>query len=160
MTLTGLTAGCLQGGDWRQLAPDDLAALFTPAVVEFLPSGFQGLTTETDQRDFLTNLSQQAEVLALFEQSGAGVGLVILSHGDSDSTERHLGYLLAQRVWGQGLATGVIAALQDLHRGTVVTLCGGVMQGNTASARLLQRAGFQGRDFGGEVVYCWSAGGR
>ncbi|AZV77437.1 N-acetyltransferase [Parasedimentitalea marina] len=159
MTLAGLTAGRLQGGDWRQLSPDDLATLFKPEVVEFLPHGFQGLLTEPDQRAFLTALSSQAEVLALFEETGAGVGLVILSHADPDSTERHLGYLLAQRIWGQGLATGLIAGLQDLYRGTDVTLCGGVMQGNTASARLLQRAGFQGRDTGDEVVYCWSGNG-
>ncbi len=153
----------LVSGDWRQLSPDDLAALFKPEVVEFLPPGFQKLTTELEQRNFLTGLSQQAEVLALFEGSGAGVGLVFLSHADPDAdpdrAECHLGYLLAQRVWGQGLATGLIAALQDLYRGTDIPLCGGVMQGNTASARLLQRAGFQGRDVGDEVVYFWSGAG-
>lgn len=156
MTLAGLATGRLRGGDWRQLGRDDLAALFEPEIVEFLPPGFHGLTTEASQRDFLTTLSQQAEVVALFELSGPGVGLVILSHTVPGSVERHLGYLLARRVWGQGLATGVIAALQDLYRGSDVALCGGVMMGNTASARLLRRAGFHGVDRGDEVVYCWS----
>jgi RimJ/RimL family protein N-acetyltransferase len=156
VTLAGLSAGRLRGSDWRQLARADLAALFEPEVVEFLPSSFHGLTTEISQREFLTNLSQQAEVVALFETSGLGVGLVILSHTEPDSSERHLGYLLARRVWGQGLATELIAALQEMYRGTDVTFCGGVMQGNTASARLLHRAGFQADDHGDEVVYRWS----
>ena len=156
MTLAGLSAGRLHGGDWRQLRRDDLAALFEPEVVEFLPPGFHGLTTVTSQREFLTSLSQQAEVVALFEPSGAGVGLLILSYAEPGNTERHLGYLLAQRVWGQGLATELIAALQDVVHGSNVILCGGVMHGNAASARLLHRAGFQAEDQGDETEYRWS----
>ncbi|WP_240931648.1 GNAT family N-acetyltransferase [Parasedimentitalea denitrificans] len=146
----------LRGGHWQQLSRDDLAALFAPDVVAFLPPGFHGLTTQISQRNFLTILSKQAEVVGLFEPSGAGVGLLILSNAEPNSSDRHLGYLLAQRVWGQGLATELIAALQDRYRGTDVTLSGGVMHDNTASARLLQRAGFAGEAHGDETVYRWS----
>ena len=156
MTLAGLSTGRLRGGHWQQLGRDDLAALFTADVVTYLPPGFHKLTTQISQRSFLSALSQQAEVVALFEPSGAGVGLLILSNAEPDSSDRHLGYLLAQRVWGKGLATELIAALQELYLGTDVTLCGGVMHDNTASARLLERAGFVAEDQGDETVYRWS----
>ncbi len=160
MSLASLNTARLRGGDWRGFCPDDLAALFAPDVVEFLPGGFQGLETEDEQRAFLAELSEQADVLALFDLSGHGVGLLVLSKPDPGSCERHLGYLLLRRVWGQGLATELIAALQVQFRNTNVTLCGGVMQGNTASARLLERAGFQGDHLGDEVIYRWSASGK
>jgi len=160
MSLTSLRTARLRGGDWRALCADDLAALFAPDVVKFLPSGFQGLEVEDEQRSFLAELSQQASVLALFDLSGRGVGLLILSHADQNTPERHLGYLFAQHVWGQGLATELIAALQTEFRDTNVTLCGGVMLGNTASARLLERAGFHGADFDGEVIYRWAGSGQ
>ena len=155
MTLVGLTTERLRGGHWQRLSRDDLAALFAPDVVAFLPPGFHGLTTQISQRNFLTILSKQAEVVGLFEPSGAGVGLMILSNAEPDSSERNLGYLLARRVWGQGLATEMVAALQDRYRGTDVILCGGVMHDNTASARLLMRAGFVGEERGDETVYRW-----
>ncbi|PCJ10547.1 MAG: GNAT family N-acetyltransferase [Rhodobacteraceae bacterium] len=155
-----LSTDRLCSGDWRRLGSNDLAALFAPEVVEFLPMGFQGQRTETDQRNFLAELSQQAEVLALFDASGQGVGLLILSHANPGSPERHLGYLLAQHVWGQGLATGLIAALQDLFRCSDVILSGRVMLGNTASARALQQAGFLSEDNGDEVFYRWSGAAR
>jgi len=160
LSLASLNTAQLRGGDWRELCADDLAALFAIDVVEFLPTGFHGLDTAEQQQDFLGALSQQADVLALFDVSGQGVGLVILSHANPNSPERHLGYLLAQRVWGQGLATEVIAALQAQFRETNVTLCGGVMQGNTASARLLERAGFHGAEFDGEAIYRWAGSGQ
>lgn len=160
MSLGSLSTARLRGRDWRALCADDLAALFAPNVVEFLPSGFQGLEVEDEQRSFLAELSQQANVLALFDVSDQGVGLLILSHADQNAPERHLGYLFAQDVWGQGLATELISELQAQFRGTNVTLCGGVMQDNTASARLLERAGFLGAETGGEVIYHWTGTGQ
>lgn len=160
MTLAGLTTVRLRGGEWCELCGDDLAALFAPDVVEFLPGGFQGLEVVGEQRAFLAELSQRADVLALFDAFGQGVGLLILSHANPNTSERHLGYLFAQNVWGQGLATELVAALQALFRDTNVTLCGGVMLGNTASARLLDRAGFHGVEFDGEVIYRWSGSGQ
>jgi len=160
LSLASLKTARLRGGDWRALCADDLTALFAINVVEFLPAGFQGLDTEEQQRDFLEALTLQADVLALFDASGQGVGLLILSHANPNTPERHLGYLLAQRAWGKGLATEVIAALQAQFRETNVTLCGGVMQGNTASARLLERAGFHGAEFDGEAIYRWAGSGQ
>ncbi|OUS39127.1 GNAT family N-acetyltransferase [Rhodobacterales bacterium 56_14_T64] len=160
MSLTSLRTARLRGGDWRAFCTDDLAALFAPDVVEFLPGGFQGLEVEGEQRSFLAKLSQQASVVALCDVSGQGVGLLILSHVDQNTPERHLGYLFAQHVWGQGLATELVAALQAQFRDANVTLCGGVMLGNTASARLLERAGFHGAETDGEVIYRWTGTGQ
>ncbi|KAE9629950.1 GNAT family N-acetyltransferase [Parasedimentitalea maritima] len=157
MTLFEVRSERLYCDDWRLLSPDDLSTFFMPEVVKFLPGGFHDLLSFSAQRDFLTELSREAEVVALFDISGAGVGLLVLSYAESSSKERHLGYLFAQSVWGQGRATELISALQQHFGDTDTVLCGGVMADNTASARVLQRAGFHGEGGGEEVVYRWSA---
>ncbi len=80
--------------------------------------------------------------------SGEFVGRAGLGSYDDD---RELGYTLARRVWGRGLATEVATALvgwHDLHpaprsagRGGVRDLWGYADIDNTASVRVLVRAG-------------------
>lgn len=157
MTLFEVRSERLYSDDWRLLSPDDMSTFFMPEVVKFLPGGFHDLLSFSAQRDFLTELSREAEVVALFDLSGAGVGLLVLSYAEPSSKERHLGYLFAQGYWGQGRATELISALQQHFGDTGTVLCGGVMADNTASAHVLQRAGFHGEGGGDEVVYRWSA---
>ena len=156
MTSTVLTTDRLYSGDWRDLTSGELAALFAAPVIEYLPTGFHARTTEAEQRAFLTLLSQQAEVLALYDQQNSGVGMLVLSGAVDDEIERHLGYLFAQEFWGQGLASELIAGLQDLFLQTGTTLIGRVMQGNAVSAHVLLKAGFQAEESGEETVYSWS----
>lgn len=125
-------------------------------MVRWLPGGFQGTTDEAGRRAFLDMLSAEAEAVALISQDG-GIGLLILSRPQPGSAERHIGYLLAQSAWGQGLASELLRAVQDMFRASGVVLSGGVMDENAASARVLEKAGFTGIREGDEVVYRWDS---
>lgn len=174
MSLLSLQSRRLQAAPWQRLSDAELAALFAPEVVQWLPAGFQA-EGRAARLAFLTELSTQAEVAALRDQSSAHIGLLILSLPQADNI-RHLGYLFIKAVWGQGLASELIAALQAHVSGSDVVLSGGVMTANAASARVLQKAGFtalaaddraaddraagEGATGGGdETVYTWQAGG-
>ncbi|KIC31919.1 GNAT family N-acetyltransferase [Leisingera sp. ANG-S5] len=158
MSLLDLKTRRLRAGAWQDLTAAELEGLFAPKVVQWLPAGFQAQGGDQSRRDFLAAVSQQAEVVALRTVSGEGVGLIILSLTEDSSSIRNLGYLFAEAVWGQGLASELIAGLQAHFRGSGVTLSGGVMQENAASARVLQKAGFTPAPAGEETVYSWYSG--
>ncbi|KIC13826.1 GNAT family N-acetyltransferase [Leisingera sp. ANG-Vp] len=158
MSLLDLQTSRLRAAPWQDLADAELADLFAPKVVQWLPAGFQSPADEAARRVFLQAVSQQAEVIALRSLAGQGIGLVILSSPEDGGATRNLGYLFAESAWGQGLAGELIAGLQACFSGSGVTLSGGVMQENAASARVLEKAGFTPQPAGAETVYSWHAG--
>lgn len=163
MSLLSLRTARLRAMPWQQLSEAELADLFAPDVVQWLPGGFQGLAGDAPRRAFLAALSNEADVAALQDSTGQGIGLVILSAPQQEAglhggALRSLGYLFAEAAWGQGLATELLGGLQDSLRGSGVTLSGGVMAQNTASARVLEKAGFAAAPAQGETVYRWHAG--
>ncbi|NSY37605.1 GNAT family N-acetyltransferase [Leisingera sp. ANG59] len=159
MSLLDLETGRLRAAPWQDLTAAELADLFAPEVVQWLPAGFQAQGSDESRRDFLAAVSQQAEVAALCNTAGKGVGLIILSFPEEGGSIRNLGYLFAEIAWGQGLASELISGLQAHFRGSGVTLSGGVMQENAASAWVLQKAGFTPEPAGAETVYSWFSGG-
>ncbi|OBY24432.1 GNAT family N-acetyltransferase [Leisingera sp. JC1] len=158
MSLLDLKTGRLRAAPWQDLTAAELAGLFAPKVVQWLPDGFQAQGSDQSRREFLAAVSQQAEVAALCNAAGEGVGLIILSFPEEGSSIRNLGYLFAESAWGQGLASELIGGLQAHFRGSGVTLSGGVMQENAASARVLQKSGFTPEPAGAETVYSWFSG--
>jgi RimJ/RimL family protein N-acetyltransferase len=156
LRLLDLQSERLTAARWQDLSAAELAALFAPAVVRWLPGGFQDQADDAARRAFLELLSAEAETVALFHE-GAGAGLLILSRAQPGSPERHIGYLLAEQAWGKGLASELLHAVQDLFRGSGVVLLGGVMDENAASARVLEKAGFTGTRERGETVYRWDS---
>ncbi|MCF6431831.1 GNAT family N-acetyltransferase [Leisingera sp. MMG026] len=159
MSLLDLQTSRLRAVPWRNLTDAEMAELFAPKVVQWLPSGFQTPEDDGARRAFLEAVSQQAEVIALRETAGQGIGLVIFSFPDKGAAIRNLGYLFAEAAWGQGLASELLGGLQAHFRGSGVTISGGVMQQNAASARVLEKAGFTPGPSGTETVYSWRAGG-
>ncbi|UWQ31713.1 GNAT family N-acetyltransferase [Leisingera sp. M527] len=159
MSLLSLQTKRLSAGRWQDLPEPELADLFAPKVVQWLPAGFQTQDSDQARRDFLAAVSQQADIVALRLAEGKGIGLLILSYPEEGSRTRNLGYLLAEKAWGQGLASELIAGLQAHFGGSAVTLSGGVMQENAASARVLEKAGFTPEAAQGETVYSWRADG-
>ncbi|APG46265.1 GNAT family N-acetyltransferase [Phaeobacter porticola] len=163
MSLLSLRSDRLVAIRPEEIATGDLAALFAPEVVRWLPPGFQTCEGEADQRAFLRKLQHQAEVIGLADARGEVLGLMVLTDAAPGEDTRHLGYLLAERVWGQGLASELLAALQVQMRGRAVTLAGGVMMQNHGSARVLVKAGFvpdhaeASAAAEGEVIYRWRA---
>lgn len=58
--------------------------------------------------------------------------------------ELHIGYIIGQAQWGKGLASELILGLcQAARSADIKTLIGGVARDNPASARVLEKAGFQ-----------------
>ncbi|MDV7141844.1 GNAT family N-acetyltransferase [Tropicimonas sp. TH_r6] len=123
-----------------------LAGLLTEAVLAHLPPSMQ----LGGQRDcigrWIDARARESEVLRVdLTENGALVGLLILVEdaGDSIRPGLHIGYLLGEAVWGQGLASellsGLVAALDGCGPRR---LFGGVDTGNPASARVLEKAGF------------------
>lgn len=158
MSLLNLRTRRLQALPWQDLASHELAALFAPAVVQWLPEGFQSPDGDQARRGFLSCVSQQAEVVALRNAAGAGTGLIILSLPEETGSTRNLGYLFVETVWGQGLASEMICGLQAHFQGSGVILSGGVMRENAASSRVLEKAGFTPEPAGAEIVYSWHSG--
>ena len=153
------------------LSAKERSSLLEADVVRWLPAFFHDLGSDADRLALLQTLSQEADVIALANETGQGIGLIILSHaflshsmsGESEEgvPVRHLGYLFAQQAWGKGYATEMLAGLQKVFRGQRVRISGGVMQENAASARVLQKAGFRrgAETREGEVTYVWEAMG-
>ena len=63
--------------------------------------------------------------------------------GAAEKPTVHIGYLLAETVWGQGIATELMKGfVSSVKNNGPLRLAGGVDRGNPASARVLQKAGF------------------
>ncbi len=159
LSLLNLRTARLRAARWQELTEADLAALFAPKVVQWLPERFQPQDSDRARRDFLAAVAQQAEVIGLCGPDGQGIGLLILSHPEDGGKTRNLGYLFAETAWGQGLASELISGLQAHFSGSGMCLSGGVMLENAASARVLEKAGFTPQPAGRATVYSWCASG-
>lgn len=151
--------GRLVVDDWSRLLTGDLAesvrdafvaSLLTQSVTRGLPPSWQGpYDKDRASRWFVERQSESTVLLAMERPNGRPVGLLILSESarSDSSSDIRLGYLIHEDVWGQGLATEVVAGLTGWCRtnGTVRSIIGGVADGNTASARVLQKNGFRPR---------------
>lgn len=145
--------------DWRPMLGDgragleaDLAAMLTPPVLKHLPPALQlgpeGISGWIDAR------ARESDVLAVERKAdGALTGLVLLAPEPDPAPEPapgaqapphlHIGYLLAESAWGQGLATELLQGLVPaLAESGPARLLGGVDEANPASARVLEKAGF------------------
>jgi RimJ/RimL family protein N-acetyltransferase len=130
----------------RQSLEDNLSAILSDRVLEHLPSPLQldhqkgGLSSWIDAR------AEESQVLLVsWKHSKELIGLMILAC-DPSATERpsvHVGYLLAETTWGQGIASELLGGLVAAVRNDGATrLIGGVGRNNPASARVLQKANF------------------
>ena len=130
----------------RERLEAELSAVLTPRVLEHLPPPLQLGDDANAVSAWVDARAAEGEVL-LIERRDAGklIGLMILAF-DPDAEGRpkaHIGYLLAEAAWGQGIASellnGLVSAMQAAGW---MRLVGGVGKANPASARVLQKAGF------------------
>jgi len=132
---------------WR---PDDLAALLRhaddPEVPRGLSERFPHPYTRADGEAFLAGrvVDLDAPVFAI-EIGGEACGGIGLRPGQGERAHAaELGYWLGRRHWGQGHMTRVVAACLDW----AVPALGlrrveaNVLEGNPASARVLEKNGF------------------
>ena len=126
-----------------------IAAMLTEDVTISLPEPWHGPYSTARARQWIEDRDNEGTTLLVVDKATQDpVGLIILSSTTADSTaagvEVRLGYLLAQSVWGQGLASELIAGLVNWCREQVdiASLAGGVARDNPASKRVLEKNGF------------------
>lgn len=145
--LARLDCGVARLRPWRL---DDLESLVASANDESVSRGlrdhFPYPYTGEDGRAWLMRAvdeSDRAWALEIDGRAAGGVGL----HSGSD-VHRHsaeLGYWLAQRYWGRGIATTVIGAFapRAMDAFGLCRLYATVYETNPASARVLEKCGFE-----------------
>ena len=116
----------------------DLKALLTSAVLVHLPSHLQDATSPTE---WINARHAECEVLFASKKIDQSLlGLVLLAYLENNI---HLGYLLAEKAWGQGYGTELVQGLlAELEKSGAERIFAGVGNDNHASARVLEKAGF------------------
>lgn len=133
--------------------------ILTPVVTKALPPSWQQIDNEAKALAWLAERDAESVVLTL--QLGSGnrsaeqiIGFLLL-HADVCSSDTQnsdealvnlrIGYLLAESVWGQGLANELLSGLLDWCKadGGVHAVSGGVDVDNKASIRVLEKNGFK-----------------
>ena len=127
---------------------DNLDNLLTTRVLEHLPEPLQLQTGSNAVPCWISARQAEADVYTIrCQNSGQLLGLLILAGFSRDVAQRsiHIGYLFGETSWGQGFATEMLTGLVDwkLKGGQNTPLMGGVGKGNPASARVLQKIGFE-----------------
>ena len=97
--------------------------------------------------DWIDDRDAEASMLLVVEsESGRPVGIVVLAEAPISTTEVdvRIGYLIAEGVWGQGMATELVLGLVAWARRQpgIRTVTGGVDPANRGSVRVLEKCGF------------------
>lgn len=119
-----------------------LPAILTPAVVANLPDYFQGIDSIAAAEKWLANMLNECRLLMLQSQHQEVVGLLFIYTENHDA---HIGYLLAEQYWGQGLAFELLQGFINLA-GTQPQwhkLIAGVDESNTPLIKLLKKLAFE-----------------
>ncbi|HCE2343325.1 TPA: GNAT family N-acetyltransferase [Vibrio parahaemolyticus] len=129
--------------------------ILTSAVVENLPPYFHGIASSEQARIWLERMLLESRLLQVEAENHELIGF-LFAYVESDNYA-HIGYLLAEEYWGQGLASELLQGFIDevVKSESWVKLIGGVDQSNTASAKLLKKLGSveQPVNDGGVVFY-------
>lgn len=141
--------------EWHSLAPDEwkqqdlevvVKNILTAQVTRSLPPAWQGFYTLERARNWVQERDDEGITLLVVEKaSRMPIGLIILfeTANGTDGSELRLGYLLAESVWGKGLASELIGGFVEWCKNNEVkSVTGGVARDNIASRRVLEKSGF------------------
>ena len=152
-TPSGFGTDRLVVDEWHSLMPTDedlaksVVAILTPSVSEALPSGWQGEYSIERATQWIKERDQESTTMLILDRlSHKPVGLMILSEGDDEKMGRsvRIGYMLAEDVWGHGLATELLHGFVCWCRtATISSIVAGVARNNIASQRVMEKAGFE-----------------
>lgn len=133
------------GGTSRELA-NLVRALLTPRVTRWLPAEWRGPYPFRRAHAWVEQRDREGTTLVVVERaSRSPVGLVLLAGAGpaAEGNEVRLGYLLAESVWGRGLASELVLGFVEWCRTVgVATIVAGVSAENVASRRVLEKCGF------------------
>lgn len=137
----------IDGGDLQKWLETGLRDVLTRPVLRHLPPSFQLGHGADAIADWVAARTAESDVYLVIDRMKAKLlGLLVLADTGQPPPLReiHLGYLLAEHVWGKGVASELIAGFVEASRAQApVTLTAGVGRDNPASARVLDRVGFQ-----------------
>ena len=141
--------GSLDDGLRQQQLCEEFLPVLTADVLQHLPPPLQ-LSGQPDEiAKWVQDRAAESNVFTIrTNDRNALVGLLILAEFPADDhgpSSLHLGFLFAQNAWGQGYASELVEGLVQWadNRGTPTQLLGGVEKSNPASARVLQKCGFE-----------------
>ena len=120
-----------------------LAELLHPDVTRHLPPPLQLDEGAGAVDRWIDRNVAGASVYTVCDADGlAGLLILAVPAPGDDRPDVHIGYLIARDRWGRGLASELVGGLVSALQGKASRLVGGVGRGNTASARVLEKAGF------------------
>ena len=127
---------------------EELEPVLTPNVLRHLPEPLQ-ISEATDAvARWVADREEESDAYVVREKTSSTLlGLLILAEFPEPNgiTTIHLGYLFAESAWGNGYATelllGLVRWMGEQNR--QVQFLAGVEKGNAASARVLQKSGFE-----------------
>ena len=99
-----------------------------------------------DLKDYIQyNLNSDNYLCGIFKKSNnLHVGNVLLSNIDKDNKHCDIGIFVGKDFWGEGIGTTAVVLMSDYAFNTLKLhkVIAGVVQGNTGSSKLFEKAGF------------------
>lgn len=144
----------LSVGPWHEVAARldvDLARvvseMLTVRTTVALPESWRGDHTVESTRVWVSDRDSDSSMLLITESaSHQPVGLLVLAEVplSGPGVDLRIGYLFAERAWGQGLASELVSGLIEWARTQprIRRLTGGADPANRASVRVLEKCGF------------------
>lgn len=117
-----------------------------PRIARFMRDRFPHPYTMGDAKRWIRAVSSVDPpthfVIEVAGEAVGGVGFDVFD--DVDRRTAEIGYWLAEPFWGRGIATAALAAVSEyaFERFDVVRLQARVYEGNEASMRVLEKAGY------------------
>lgn len=133
--------------DTGQSAVSELLAhvpeLLTPAVTENLPPYFHDIQSPSDAREWFERMVSESRLFIVKQNDSDSIIGLLFATTDNER-EIHIGYLLGQDYWGQGLASELLKGFisHASEKESWLKLVGGVDRNNQASSKLLLKLGF------------------
>lgn len=144
--------------EWRGALASVVREVLTPAVTRALPPDWAGPYDEARARNWINDRDAEGtNLLVVNRATHVAIGLVILNRPpgpDGEANELRIGYLLAEHAWGKGFASELLTGLVAWGENEpgIGSLAGGVARDNAASRRVLEKAGFEVAEPGGEEL--------
>jgi RimJ/RimL family protein N-acetyltransferase len=137
----------LRDGGTRSALMAELSALLTPAVTQYLPEPMRLYEGPDEIERWVSARNDESDVFCVRDaRMHELLGLLVLgaSRDATGALTVRLGFLLAEKAWGKGIATELVKGLVGWCAKQALTgqLLGGVEVENAASAAVLIKAGF------------------
>lgn len=142
------------GGRLRSLQADDAPVIAqlanNPKIPRHMRNAFPSPYTLQDAEDFIAiaTVDNAPEWHFAIETEDSVAGVIGLTPGlehDVHCRTAEIGYWLGEPYWGRGLASAAVNALVEaaFERSWILRVFATVYDGNPASCRVLEKAGFQ-----------------